>query len=151
MLRLLIKCLHILFPQQQPQTTLSSRNPKHGDLRHRSPVYPSHCLVLYSFPSFLWLSNPDLQAVEKPDSVIQVLFFCVPLQSHQDSPAADLSRCVCTLMTPMVVNLEACSKDTAFLSESRVCNDIKLRDGALKFRFFFFFLKKLLWNGEIFV
>lgn len=84
MLLLLTKYLHVLFPQWESQTTLSFRNPKHGDLHHRSPIYRSHHLVLYSFPSFLSLFTikPDLQPVEKPDTVIQVLFFAL-FFSHQ--------------------------------------------------------------------
>lgn len=45
----------ILFLQQEPQTTLSFRNPKHGALHHRSAIYRSHRLVLRSFSSFLKL------------------------------------------------------------------------------------------------
>lgn len=154
MLLLLMKCPHTLFLQQEPQTILSFRNPRHGALQHRSPIHCSHRLVLYSFSSF-----------SRKEEVFLLSFTIKPWSAscwkgghgHQGTlitlrfPSADLSRCLYTkdshAATSTYCNIcrvgtlfSGCSK--VFLPESRICNDIKLRDGALKFRFFWFFMKK---------
>lgn len=142
MLLLLIKCPHILFLQREPQITLSFRNPERGALHHRSPIYRSHCLALYFFSSFL---RPF--TIKHWSASCWKAGHCHPpalLPSHRDCPAADLSRCLYTNDSHVAISTycDGCWTGTlfsgyskAFLPESRIFNNIKLRDGALKFRF----------------